>query len=301
MIRAISAALVLLMALAALAQPPATQPATQPTGRRGRGVVSNHPRDQLPFTNSNPASINPNLPTLFIAGDSTAATGNPNARGWGALLVDYFDSSKVNLVNMAVGGARFNTYIVRPWPTLVEAIKPGDYVLIEFGHNNGPLPGIGDETQEVPGRGGGPPTTMHTHGWYLKKFINDVREKKGIPIASTLTLRKRWGEDGKIERLKEQVAGQGAMSDWTRQVATNENVLLIDHSNIIGDIYDRIGRDEVMKLFATEAEYLHPNTAGAIINCEAFIAGLKAIPNLPLVDYLNEKGKGIPAYQTVAR
>lgn len=282
-----------------LAQQPTTAPTTR--GARGRGPVSTNPRDQLPFTNSNIAGVNPSLPTLFIAGDSTAATGSFAARGWGALLVDYFDTSKVNLVNRGVGGARFNGYITQYWPAIVEAIKPGDFVVIEFGHNSGPLPGIGDETQEQAARGGGPPTQLHTHGWYLKKFINDVREKKGIPIASTITLRKRWSEDGKIERLKEQVVGQGGMSDWTRQVAANEKVLLVDHSNIIGDIYDRIGKEEVAKLFATEAEYLHPNTAGAVINCEAFIAGLKIIPDMPLVNYLNEKGKAIPAYKPAAK
>lgn len=279
---------------AARAQDPA--PATQPTtrGARGRGPVSTHPRDQLPFTNSSLTNINPALPTLFIAGDSTAATGSPVARGWGAVLVDYFDTTKVNLVNQAQGGARFNTYIPTRWPAIVEAIKPGDFVVIEFGHNNGPLPGIGDETQEVVNRRGGPPTVMQTHGWYLKKMISDVRGKGGIPIASTITLRNRWAE-GKVERLKEQVVGQGGMSDWTRQVAANEKVLLVDHSHIIGDAYDKLGEEAVAKFFAP-TDYLHTNTAGAIVNCETFIAGLKALPTLPLLDYLNEKGRSIPAH-----
>jgi hypothetical protein len=309
-----------LIAICGFAQAQTSQPAAAPASQpgRGRGPVSQHPRDSQPFTNARAQNINPNLPTLFIAGDSTAATGSPVARGWGALLVDYFDTSKVNLVNMAQGGARFNGYINTVWPQLVAAIKPGDYVVIEFGHNSGPLPGIGEETAAAPPARGGrgaatnPSTApapaaadganlLHTHGWYLRKFIADVKAKGGIPIASTITLRKRWMPDGKIERLKEQVAGQGGMSDWTRQVAAADNVLLVDHSNIIGDIYDRIGAEEVKKLFATEAEYLHPNTAGAIINCEAFIAGLKAIPDMPLTKYLNERGQKIEPYKPAAR
>jgi hypothetical protein len=177
------------------------------------------------------------------------------------------------------------------WDAVIAAVKPGDFVVIEFGHNSGPLPGIGEETQEVAGRGG--PTTMHTHGWYLRKFIADVKAKKATPIASTLTLRDKWA-DGKIERLKEQVPGQGGMSDWTRQVAAAEKVPLVDHGNIIGDLYDKLGQTEADKLFGDH--YLHTNTAGAIINCEAFISGLKLLPDMPLVGFLNEKGKAIPAY-----
>jgi hypothetical protein len=181
---------------------------------------------------------------------------------------------------------------------MMAAVKPGDYVVIEFGHNSGPLPGIGEETANVAGRGGAM-TLMHTHGWYLRKFIADVREKKGIPIVSTLTLRNYW-KDGKVERLKEQTPGAGGMSDWSRQVAAQENALLVDHSNIIGDRYDALGKEAVAKYFAG-TEYLHTDTEGAIVNCEAFIAGLKAIADMPLVDDLNDKGKAIEPYKPAAR
>lgn len=258
-------------------------------------VPSVHPRDLHPFSNFRLDRLNPKLPTLFIAGDSTAATGNAQRRGWAALLVDYFDTNQVNLVNEAVGGARFNTY-QRTWDRMMEAVKPGDFVVIEFGHNSGPLPGIGDETGEITDRWGHT-QTVHTHGWYLRQFIADVRKRQAIPIASTITPRKKW-TDGKVERLKEQVPGQGGMSDWTRQVAAAEKVLLVDHTHIIADIYDKLGQAEVAKFFtATPTEYLHTNTAGAIVNAEAFIAGLKALPKMPLVQCLNKKGKVIARYQ----
>jgi rhamnogalacturonan acetylesterase len=259
-------------------------------------LVSNNPRDQLPFTNESLANLNHYLPTLFIAGDSTAATGRPSTRGWAALLVDYFDMSKVNLVNQAVGGARFNTYLEQGlWDKVIASIKQGDFVVIDFGHNSGPLPGIGEETQEVSGFGGAPAAIIHTHGWYLRKFLADVRAKGGIPIVLTITLRNRWIE-GKVERLKEQKPGLGGMSDWSRQVAAAEKALLVDHSNIIGDRYDKLGKDEVAKFFEG-MEYLHTNTAGAIVNAEAFIAGLKALPDMPLVNFLNDRGKAIEAYK----
>ncbi len=253
-------------------------------------------RDRLPFANESLDNLNPNLPTLFITGDSTAATGRPTTRGWAALLVDYFDTSKVNLVNQAIGGARFNTYLAQGrWDKVLAAVKPGDFVVIEFGHNSGPLPGIGEETQEMADPRGGPPATVHTHGWHLRKFIADVRAKGGVPIVSTITLRKKW-VDEKIERLKEQKPGQGGMSDWSRQVAAAEKTFLVDHSNIIGDVYDKLGKDEVSRFF-DGTEYLHTNTAGAIVNAEAFIAGLKALPGMPLIHFFNDRGKAIKIYE----
>ena len=286
-----------LLAIRAPAQtPPASGPAANPYTRVATPAPAvPNPRDQLPFTNSNVTGLNAALPTLFIAGDSTAATGNATTRGWAAVLVDYFDTTKVNLVNRGVGGARFNTYMGATWDGLLAAVKPGDFVVIQFGHNSGPLPGIGEDVQ---GAGAGRGTTsMHTHGWYLRKFIADVQAKKATPIAATLTLRDLW-KDGKVERLKEQVVGQGAMSDWTRQVAAAGKVLLVDHSNIIGDILDKLGPVEGDKLFGDH--YLHTNTAGAIVNCEAFISGLKTLPDMPLVNYLNDKGKAVPAYKPAA-
>jgi lysophospholipase L1-like esterase len=258
--------------------------------------VSNNSRDQLPFTNEGLTNLNPNLPTLFITGDSTAATGRPSTRGWAALLVDYFNTSKINLANQAVGGARFNTYLAQGrWDKVMAVVKPGDFVVIEFGHNSGPLPGIGEETQEAPGIGSEPATAIHTHGWYVRKFIADVHAKGGIPIVSTITLRNKWTE-GKVERLKEQKPGLGGMSDWSRQVAKAEKALLVDHGNIIGDIYDKLGKDEVAKFF-DGTEYLHTNTAGAIVNAEAFISGLKALTDMPLINFLNDRGKAIAAYK----
>ena len=318
--RRASRSLPMLAALGMIAGLPASSPAQDQPARTNqpaaapaaRTPIPTVPRDALPFTSESLTDLNPKLPTLFITGDSTAARGGPAARGWGALLVDYFDTNKVNLVNQGMGGARFNTYMQSRWDRVMAAVKPGDFVVIEFGHNNGPLPGIGEETQEVPDRGGGPATVMHTHGWYLRKFIADVRAKGGIPIVSTITVRNIWYKD-KVERVKslaprpttEQLASEevppsgGGMSDWSRQVAAQEKALLVDHTSIIADRYDQLGRNSVAKFF-NGTEQLHPNTTGAIVNTEAFIAGLKAIPDMLLVNCLNDTGKAIPAYKPIA-
>ena len=85
------------------------------------------------------APINPALPTVFIAGDSTAARGNGNTQeGWGVPFAAYFDPTRVNVVNRARGGRSSRTFITEgAWDQLLAEVKAGDTVLIQFGHNDG--------------------------------------------------------------------------------------------------------------------------------------------------------------------
>ncbi len=198
------------------------QPVTEPESARSsqpsaneakgtrRGPVSSSPREQQPFTNGDVNKLDLKLPTLFIAGDSTAARNNdPDHRGWGAVLVDYFDTSKVNVINRAIAGRSFRTYYgEKHWQEVVDKLKPGDFVVIEFGHNDGggansptgrgDVPGTGEETVDVTRRDG-TTETVHTYGWYLRKFIQDARVKGATPIVSSTTVRNIWN-NGKAER-----------------------------------------------------------------------------------------------------
>jgi hypothetical protein len=88
----------------------------------------------------------------------------------------------------------------------------------------------------------------------------------------------------------------GQMLVWARKVAQEEKAPFVDHSNITADVYEKLGQDAVAKFFP--ADHTHTSTDGAVTNAETFIAGLKAIPDMPLVDFLNEKGKRIEAYHS---
>lgn len=314
----------------AMAQPaagPATGPATQPgRGARGprgaSGAASKYPREQLPFTNSEIANIKPGLPTLFICGDSTAArNGNDIQRGWGAMLIDYFDTDKVNLVNFSQAGINFPGYYQTRWPQVVAALKPGDVVVVELGHNQGHLDGTGEETgksdsQRNPGQ------VVHTYGWYFRTFIREGRAKGAIVIVSSTTTRNIWTNpnatisdngvlqtkndnynpaDDRVERGmgKPLPSGDNALLGWAKQVATEEKAPFLDHSNITADVYQKMGREAVTKLFIQD--HTHTTTEGAQINAETFVAGLKALPDAPLVQFLNDKGKAIPAYVPAAK
>ncbi len=108
-----------LLPLAALAQTPASDLAINPPALTG--------------------GLNPALPTIFIAGDSTAARNNGNPiQGWGVPFASFFDATKVNIANRARGGRSSRTYITEGlWDQLLGEVKAGDFVLIQFGHNDG--------------------------------------------------------------------------------------------------------------------------------------------------------------------
>src|SRR5215470_14804493 len=118
-------------------------------------------------------------PSVFIAGDSTAANGMPGAIGWGKPFGALFDASKINVVNRARGGRSSRTFVTEGlWDQLIADVKTGDYVLIQFGHNDGgpingekiargSLPGLGDETQEIDNLLTKQHETVRTFGWYM--------------------------------------------------------------------------------------------------------------------------------------
>jgi lysophospholipase L1-like esterase len=264
-------------------------------------VQAHSPRDdQGGWTTEDFAKANPKLPSLIVAGDSTASTGDPAHRGWAALLVDYFDTTKVNLINRARGGRSFRTFVYEGlWPQIVNALKPGDYVVIEFGHNDmgsitdpkgrADLPGVGDETQVVPRNGTN--ETVHTFGWYLRTFVRDVKAKGATPIVSSSTIRNIWS-NGKVER------GLGRPPVWDKQIADEEKVPFLDHSSIIADLYQAMGQTQVAAFFP--GDHTHTSTDGASKNAELFIAGLKSLPGQPLVGFLNARGQKIAPYQPAA-
>ena len=249
-----------------------------------------------------PVPANPNLPTLFLIGDSTVRNGRGDGAngqwGWGEPLADYFDSSKINVVNRAVGGLSSRTYLTMGyWENTLAMVKPGDFVMMQFGHNdNGPfddkdrargtIKGIGDETREIENPILKRHETVHTYGWYLKKFIDDARAKGATPIMCTLIPRKTW-KDGKIVRDANTYAG------WARQVAAAEKVPVIDLNEEIARRYDAMGEAAVEPMFGDP--HTHTSRAGAELNAEIVVSGLKALSPDPLASYFSSKAENVNA------
>ena len=271
---------------------------------------------------------NPSLPSLILIGDSTVRNGHGrgdnNQWGWGAPLVDFFDPAKINVVNRAIGGLSSHSYISSGhWALALELIKPGDFVLIQWGHNDGgihlpgtspvpdqglapgatppppagmrprgpnvrgSLPGVGEETYDVVNPRTGKTDTVHTYGWYLRKYIADVRAKGATPIICSLVPRKIW-VDGHIRRNTTTYRG------WAQQVAAEQHVGFVDLNEIIARRYDAMGPEAVDGLFGDP--HTHTDMAGAVINAEAVVSGLRALPGDALAKYLSDKGRAIAPY-----
>jgi lysophospholipase L1-like esterase len=223
-------------------------------------------------------------PTVFVIGDSTAS--NTENRGWADHLAPHFDTSKINVVNRARAGRSSRTFQTEGlWDKVLADLKPGDYVLIQFGHNDGgppdkdrargSLPGLGEESKEFT-MPNGRAEVVYTFGWYMRKFIADTRAKGANPIVLSLTVRNIW-KDGKVER------GSGRFSQWSKEIAQAADVPFLDVTNAVADQYEKLGEAKVKELFSTD--HTHTSPAGAELNAATVIAELKRIKS-PLTAYL---------------
>jgi lysophospholipase L1-like esterase len=231
-------------------------------------------------------SINPALPSVFLVGDSTVRVGTAGQMGWGDAVGAFFDRSRINMVNYARGGRSSRTFLTEGlWSRVLSAMRPGDFVLIQFGHNDagelfattrprGSLPGIGDETREGIVELTGEFEVVRTYGWYLKKLVADARERGATPIILSPVPRRVWKDD-KIVRAQH--------APWAREAALAAGAAFIDLNDIVARRYEEAGPDEVLKLFADE--HTHTNQAGAYFNAGAVVEGLRRIKS-PLTKYL---------------
>jgi len=250
-----------------------------------------------------PTPANSKLPSIFLVGDSTVRNGRGdganNQMGWGELFVAYFDTNKVNVVNRAIGGRSSRTYITEGhWAETLKLIKPGDVVLFQFGHNDsGPLDdaarargtinGVGDESKEIDNPISKEHEVVDTFGWYMARYVEETKAKGATPIICSLVPRKTW-KDGKIVR------GADSYGGWAREVAEKEHVGFIDLNEITARKYDALGEAAVEPLFGDP--HTHTTLAGAVMNAESVVAGLKALPNDPLAKDFSAKGKAVKAY-----
>ena len=250
-------------------------------------------------------TINPALPTLWIASDSTAANHGPELYGWGVPLPQFFDLTKINVVNRARAGRSTRTFISEgSWARIVDNLKAGDFVLIQFGHNDsspvnedasvprekirsrGSIPSLGEETVDIINVITGKPETVHTYGWYMRKMIADVKAKGATPIVLSLTVRNAWHE-GKIERVN------GPWREFSRQIAATAGIDYVDLTRLIADDYQQRGPEKVKALFPQDGT--HTNLAGAEINAAFVVAGLKGLHSKPLTKFLSPKGEAVEA------
>lgn len=257
---------------------------------------------------SPPFPVDPRLPTFWLIGDSTVRNGsagdgtNLGQWGWGAPLTFYFDPLKVNVVNRALGGTSARSFYDGNWPRMVDLIKPGDVVIMQFGTNDGGDParsvgelrGVGDETESVTNRRTGQPEVVHAYGWYLRQLIAQTRARGATPVVCSLIPRKRWEADGRIRRDHDTFAG------WAEQVAQAEHTGFVDLNELGARRLDRLGKAETEILYVPNptpekpmGEMVHTGWDGAVMNAECVVSGLKALPDDPVAAWFSAKGRAV--------
>lgn len=175
--------------------------------------------------------------TIYLAGDSTVAqfgTDQTPGSGWGAKIVDYFDNRKVTIENKAVGGASTKSFMPL-WMGMRNDFIKGDYVLIQFGHN--------DEGQNL-----GVACDIETYKTNLTQFVTEARQHGATPILVTSPERNAFRENGEFYYT------HGGYPAAMKQVATDLKVPLIDLSEKTASLFIKLGKDETQKLFL----YLKP-------------------------------------------
>ncbi len=235
-------------------------------------------------------------PVLYIIGDSTVKNGdgkNKNLlQGWGSFIDGYFDTTKITIENDAIGGRSSRTFITEGrWDKIMENLQKGDFVIMQFGHNDsgplddtararGTIKGIGEDTVATYNPIRKMNETVHTYGWYMSKYLSDVKLKGAVPIVCSPIPRNDW-KDGKVARANE------TYTLWAKQIATREDAFFIDLHNMVADVYDtEYGKGKVATFFPNE--HTHTNREGAIINAEKVVEGIKSLKHCKLKNCLKK-------------
>jgi lysophospholipase L1-like esterase len=207
---------------------------------------------------------------IFLAGDSTCAIKEVKAfpeTGWGMPFVNFWDST-VTVVNRAKNGRSTKTFISEGlWKSIMDEAKEGDYVIIQFGHN--------DESVEKKERY----ATPDTFKMNLIRFITETREKKATPILFTPVSRRKFDKEGNaVETHKE-------YSALTKEVAKMQNVLFVDLDEMSRALYQQFGEEKSKLLFLQLEPGEHPNYPdGKVDNTHFSELGARLIAQIILKD-----------------
>lgn len=225
-------------------------------------------------------------PTLWIIGDSTVRNGSSGQVGWGDPIVGQFDPSKIEVINRAIGGRSSRTFLTEGrWDAILPLIRPGDFLLMQFGHNDGgdlfsgdrpraSLQGNGEDTRDGVVETTGKPETVHSFGWYLRKYATEAKAKGATPIVVSLIPRNTW-KDGRIGRQDQSYAL------WARQAAQDTGSAFIDFNHILADIYQAMGPERTGTLFDMP-DHTHTNAVGAAFHAAILAGAVRKLPDCAL-------------------
>jgi lysophospholipase L1-like esterase len=241
-------------------------------------------------------------PRLVLIGDSTVKNGQGRGDGglwgWGQVVGNHFDLSRIDIENHAIGGRSSRTFLTEGrWEKALERLRPGDFLIMQFGHNDGgerfkgdrprgSLKGNGDETEDGVVEMTGKKETVHSYGWYLRKYIADAKVKGATVIVCSLVPRDRW-EDGKVIRSNKDYG------KWAREAAEQEKAIFIDLNDIVAKRYEEIGAKTIDESYFTEKDWTHTTKVGAEETAATLVKAIRELNDCNLKDYLQSEQVGL--------
>ena len=236
----------------------------------------------LEFTNQRPVVSKveiekaDNIPTIYIVGDSTS-TDQPREpfNSWGQMLTRFF-KPEIAIANHGESGESLRGFLgENRWAKLLSVIKPGDWVLIQMGHND----------QKETGEGIGAFTSYKTD---LKRFVADTRQHGATPVLVTSMNRMTFDAQGKITN------SLGDYPEAVRQAAKEENVALIDLNAMSKLFYEAIGPADAHLAFAG-SDTTHHDNYGSYELAKCIVEGIRQ-DKLPIAKYLFDTPPFDPAH-----
>lgn len=229
-------------------------------------------------------------PVLFLVGNSTMRTGTlgngSNGQwGWGFYVHEYYNEEKITVENHALGGTSPRTFYTLLWKPILEAVKKGDYVFLELGHNdNGPIDSIRarssyrpegklevrEDSISIYNQVTQQQETVYTFGGYMRRFIREIRAKGATPVLFTLTPRNDYEPDDP-KRIQRKLA------DFTPAIfaiGKETNTPVIDLNDISATKLEQYGPWKTNYHFYLDK--IHTSAYGARMNAQSAAEGILA-------------------------
>lgn len=237
-------------------------------------------------------------PNLFIIGDSTVKNGKGNGSngqwGWGSFLADYIDTDRLDVHNKALGGTSSRTFYNNPklWQKVLDSIRPEDYVLIQFGHNDsspivdtlrarGTIKGNGDEYQEVNNPLLKQREMVYSYGFYLRQFVKNIHDKGAVAIICSPVPRNSWDTNGGVRKTDYAI--------WAKEAAAQAGAFYVPLNELIVAEYERQGKEKVGTVFFGSGDATHTIEAGARQNVDILVQYLKQNRQIGLAKYITKR------------
>lgn len=233
-------------------------------------------------------------PVLYIIGDSTVKNGDGSGKngqwGWGSLVGEYFDTTRLSIQNQAIGGRSSRTFITeKRWDRILADLKKGDFVLIQFGHNDGgplddtarargTIKGIGNDSVDIYNPIRKQREIVYSYGKYMRTYVNDCKLRGAIPIICSPVPRNNK-VDGKIPVDNYAI--------WSKVIAIETGAAFIPLNSMIAERYNTMDSMALNRLFY--GDHTHTSFEGARLNVELVVQGIKDIKRINLRKYLLQR------------